>query len=99
MNNRTTGIVITLATVLLCGCPGLCGLCFGAMFALVSFIPNAKIDVFGSHEPQAALTFGVVAILISLVFLAIPAILAFITLRKKKATPRANPYEVLPPPI
>jgi preprotein translocase subunit SecF len=99
MNNRTTGIIITLVTVLLCGCPGLFGLCLGGMFALISFIPNAKIDVFGSHEPQAALTFGVVVLLISLVFVAIPAILAFVTLRKKKTAPQAHTNEVLPPPI
>jgi len=99
MDKRTTGIVATLITVLLCGCPGLFGMCIGAMFAMISFVPNAEIDVFGSHEPSAALTFGVIAMLISLVFLAIPVILAIVTLRKKKTTPPANFNEPLPPPI
>jgi len=99
MDKRTTGIIATLITVLLCGCPGLFGLCLGAMFALISFVPNADIDVFGSHEPQAALTFGVVAILISLVLVAFPVLVAIFTLRKKKPTALVHPNEPLPPAI
>jgi hypothetical protein len=97
MDKRTTGIIATLATVLLCGCPGLFGLCFGAMFALISFVPNAEINVFGSHEPSAALTFGLVAMLASIIFLAIPAVLAFVTLRKKKPAATARFNEPIPP--
>jgi Na+/melibiose symporter-like transporter len=99
MDKRTTGIIVTLVTVFLCGCPGLCGLCMGAMFALVSFVPNAQIDIFGSHEPRASLTFGVVALLIGVVLLAIPAVAAFVTLRKKKSTTPANLNEPIPPAI
>ena len=97
MDKRTTGIIATLITVVICGCPGLISLCMGAMFALISFIPNAKIDIFGSHEPSAALTFGVVTLIIGIVFLAIPAILAFVTLRGKKTSPPAHFNEPRPP--
>jgi len=97
MDKRTTGIIATLVTVLLCGCPGLFGMCMGAMFAMISFVPNADIDIFGSHEPEAALTFGVVAMLISLVFMAIPVILAIVTLRKKKPVAAAKFNEPIPP--
>jgi hypothetical protein len=58
MNKRTTAIVVTVISVLLCACPGLFALFMGGMFALVSFIPGADIDVFGSSDPQSALTFG-----------------------------------------
>jgi len=99
MNKRTTSIVVTLVTVLLCGCPGLCGLCFGAMFALVSFIPNADININGKNDPQTALTLGVVSMLIGVVFVVIPIIVAFIMLRKKKTTPTVNISEPIPPAI
>jgi Na+/melibiose symporter-like transporter len=99
MEKRTTGIIVTLVTVFLCGCPGLFGLCFGAMFALISFTPNAEIDIFGSQDPKSALLFGVVAILIGLVFLAVPAITAFVTLRRKKTNAPANINEPIPPAI
>ena len=97
MDKRTGGIIATLVTVLLCGCPGLFGLCMGAMFALISFVPNAEINIFGSHEPEAALTFGVVAVLISLVFIAIPVIVAIVTLRKKKVSVPVHFNEPIPP--
>jgi len=97
MDKRTTGIIATLVTVVICGGPGFFSLCMGAMFALISFIPNAKIDIFGSHDPSAALTFGVVTLIIGIVFLAIPAILAFVTLRRKKSVPPPHFNEPIPP--
>jgi hypothetical protein len=72
MDKRTTGIIATIAAALLCGCPGLASLCFGAMFAVVSQIPGAEIDMFGSNDPADALSTGIIAILIGLVFIVIP---------------------------
>jgi hypothetical protein len=99
MDKRTTGIIATLITVLLCGCPGLISLCVGAMYALVSFIPGATINMNGSHDPKSALTFGVVAIMVGLIFVAIPAVVALITLRKKKIATPAKFNEPIPPAI
>ena len=59
MDKKTTGIIATVAAVLLCGCPGLCGLFFGVISAIASFIPGSEIDVFGSNDPQAALYTGI----------------------------------------
>ena len=46
--NRKTGLIATIVTAVLCGCPGLCSFCMGFMFAGISFVPGAEIDVFGS---------------------------------------------------
>jgi len=50
--------IATLLSVLFCICPGLFSLLFGGLFTLAAFDPGAEIDVFGSSDPQAALTFG-----------------------------------------
>ena len=54
MDKRTTGIIATIAAVLLCGLSGLFSVCIGFMIALVGFIPGAEIDMFGSSDPQSA---------------------------------------------
>jgi hypothetical protein len=97
MDKRTTGTIVTLITVLLCGCPGLISLCMGAMFAIISFVPDADIDVFGSNDPASALQFGAGAMCLGIIFIAIPAVVAFFTLRKKKLATTANINEPLPP--
>ena len=99
MDKRTVGLIATIATVLLCGCPGLLAVFMGAIFAVVSFVPNANIDIGGSNDPQAALAFGGVALCLGIIFIIIPIVVGFLTLRKKPAkvtTPVSN--EPLPPP-
>ena len=99
MDNRTVGIIATLASVLLCGCPGLLAVFMGAIFAVVSFVPDAKIDIGGSNDPKAALAFGIGALCLGIIFVIIPIAVGFLALRKKPAattTPISN--EPLPPP-
>jgi len=84
MNQKTIAIIAVAAATVLCGCPGLFGLFFGAMFAIISRIPGAEIDVFGKQDPQSALTFGLVAIGISLLFILVPVVVAIIAWRKQK---------------
>jgi hypothetical protein len=83
MDQKTTGIVATIATVLLCGCPGLFALFMGAMFSVVSLVPGADIDMLGSADPQSALGFGVGAICLGLLFILIPIVVGFLTLRPR----------------
>ena len=99
MNKALPGVIATLVTVIICGCPGLFGLFCGFMFTLVSFIPNAKIDIFGSHEPQSALIFGLVTLLISVILVAIPAVIGLITWRRNKTTTKAVFDKTIPPAI
>ena len=89
MENRTAGIIATIATVLLCGCPGLAAACIGALSALVSFVPDAEIDMFGSSDPKAALGYGIGFLCVGLIFVVIPIVVGIVTLRKKNAAASA----------
>ena len=104
MDKRTTGIIATIATVLLCGLPGLLSVCVGAMMALMSFIPGAEIDMFGSSDPQSAFGFGIGALCVGVLFVLIPVVVGFLTLRRKPAPAAATAApavddEPLPPAI
>ena len=83
MDKKTTGLIATIATALLCGCPGLFGLCMGSTSLIASFIPGADIDVFGSNDPGSATTMGIVFLCLSVIFIAIPIVVGVVTLRKK----------------
>lgn len=83
MDKRTTSILITVAAVLLCGCPGLFSLLFGGLFAVISLIPGADIDMLGSRDPQSALTFGIGGLCLGIVFLLIAAAAIFFAWRRR----------------
>jgi hypothetical protein len=85
MDKRNTGLIATIATAVLCGCPGLIGLCFGVMFAFVGTIPGSNIDIGGSSDPAAAIGTGIAMLCVGLIFIAIPIVVGFVTLRKKPA--------------
>jgi hypothetical protein len=102
MDKRSTGLIATIATALLCGCPGLFGLCFGSTSVLASLVPGAEIDVFGSSDPASATTMGVVSLCLSAIFIAIPIVVGVITLRKKPEeaitpVPVSGPMSPVPP--
>ncbi len=98
MDKKQTAIIVTVAASLLCGCPGLSALCFGAFFAAISQIPGAEINVFGSSDPATALTTGLSMVCGGLIFVIIPIIIGFVMLRKK---PDQAPIsdEPIPPAI
>ncbi|HSO26775.1 MAG TPA: hypothetical protein VLS48_01805 [Anaerolineales bacterium] len=98
MENRTAGIIATVVAVLLCGCPGLFALCMGAIMVPVSFTPGAEIDMFGSNDPQAALSTGLVLLCLGLLFIAIPVVVGFLTLRNRPAASAVIPAAPAPPP-
>ena len=83
MDKKQVGLIATVATALLCGCPGLFGLCMGTTSIFASFVPDADIDVFGSNDPAAATTMGFVFLCLSVIFIAIPIVVGVVTLRKK----------------
>ncbi len=82
MNNKNTGVIATIATVLLCGCPGLFLCVFGLATALGGGTYTLGSDV-GSIDP----TMGYVLTCLSLIFIAIPIVVGFVTLRKKPEAP------------
>ena len=83
MEKKTVGIIALVLTILCCGLPGLCGLCAGPIFVIAGAVPGANIDVFGSNEPSAAIAYGIGTICLSVLFVAIPVVVGFLTLRKK----------------
>lgn len=95
MNNRNTTLIATIVAVVLCGCPGLFGLCFGLTSVFASFVPNAQIDVFGSSDPQSATTMGLVTLCLSVIALAIPVGVWFFMRRRETTAMPDN--EPLPP--
>lgn len=100
MDRRTTGIVATVATALLCGCPGLVFLCFGAVAAGASYVPGADIDIYGRNDPRAALFTGLGALCLGVLFVAIPVLVGIFTLRERPVTePEPISDEPIPPPI
>ena len=83
-NQRTIGIIATTLTGLLCGCSGLFLCIFGALTATGS-MPYTT-DFMG--ETQTGTTppgVGIALICLALVFIAIPILVGFFTLRKKPA--------------
>jgi hypothetical protein len=83
--DRNTGLIAMIATVILCGCPGLFSCFWGSIASLVSFMPGAEINIGGSSDPMAALISGLVAIVIGFVLVAIPVAVWFFLVRGKSA--------------
>lgn len=95
MDKKTTGLIATIAAVVLCGCPGLFMCFFGATTLAASQMPGAEIDVMGSNDPASAMAMGLVFLCLSLIFILIPVAVGFFTLRKKPEAVASN--EPLPP--
>ncbi len=87
MDQKTKAILATVASVLLCGCPGLFLCLFGALTA-------AGQGTF--NDQSLSPTVGFVLVCLSLIFIVIPVGVGFFMFRKKpEATPASN--EPLPP--
>ncbi len=82
---RQTGLIITIVSAILCGCPGLFSCFWGLIASGVSFIPGADIDIGGSSDPMMALATGLGALLLGIIFVAIPIAVWFFTVRNKPA--------------
>jgi hypothetical protein len=85
MTNRNTGVIATVAAVVLCGCPGLFVCLFGALTA-------AGQGTF--NDAPLSPTAGFALICLALILILIPVGVGFFTLRKK---PGAETTDNLPP--
>jgi len=97
MENRTVAIIATIAAVLLCGCPGLFICVIGAV-SVAGIMPYTT-DVGGySSSGTVPTSWGFAMLCVALIFILIPILVGFFTLRKK---PDSNlvvpPSEPLPP--
>jgi integral membrane sensor domain MASE1 len=84
--NKNTGMIATIASVVLCGCPGLFMCLFGALTATGNGTFN---------EQSLSPTVGFVLLCLSLIFIVIPIAVGFFTLRKKPEAVTTN--EPIPP--
>lgn len=101
MDKRTTGLIATIASALLCGCPGIFLCIFGGATAL-----GGGTTTLGNTTQPLDPTFGYVFLCLSLIFIAIPIVVGFVTLRKKPgevapvaapAAPASQPKPPAPP--
>ncbi|GAB4464625.1 MAG: hypothetical protein Kow0070_26550 [Anaerolineales bacterium] len=76
--NRNTGIIATIAAVVLCGCPGL----FLCLFGAITATGNGTFN-----DQSLSPTVGVVLVCLSLILILIPVGVGFFTLRKKPEPP------------
>jgi uncharacterized membrane protein len=99
MDRRTGAIIAVAVTALLCGCPGLVLLFAGFLSGVISFIPGAEINIFGSTDPRAALTTGIGMLCVGVLLIAIPFVIGFAMLRNRPAQVEVIDHdEPLPPP-
>lgn len=99
MDKRTTGIIATLATVLLCGLPGLCLCLFGAITAAGVMPYTTELNGVTNTGVMPS-GFGFAGLCIALILILIPVVVGFLTLRNKP-TPASQmvvpPDEPIPP--
>ena len=94
MDSRSKGLIATIASVILCGCPGLFLCIFGAVGATGMPIETTINDVSSSAPMPLGLAIGMLCV--ALIFMLIPVAVGFFTLRSKP-TPPVRMSEPLPP--
>ena len=90
MDKKTTGIVVTVATALICGC---CSL-FMCIMGFGTITGNGTYDLgsSGGAMPPAA---GYAFLCLSVIAIIVPIVVGFFMMRKKPEAPASN--EPLPP--
>ncbi len=84
MENKTAGIIATVAATLLCGCPGVAACLFGALSA--AGLGAYTSDIVGTQASGRVSTgTGIGFLCAGLVLIAIPIVVGFLTLRTKSA--------------
>lgn len=94
MDTKTKGIVATIASVVLCGCPGLFFFIFGAVTATGNMPYTTELNGV-SNSGTLSPTIGFVLLCLSVIFIVIPIAVGFFMLRKKPEAVSSN--EPLPP--
>ena len=102
MTNRTTGIVLTVVSIALCGIPGLCLCLFGGLTA-IGAMPLPIYYTLNGETTHGTLptTWGFAGLCLALFLIAIPIVVGILTLRNKPAAiaPQPPPSGPLPPAI
>ena len=83
MDSRTKGIIATVAAVLLCGCPGLFLCIFGGLAAAGAPVTTEWQGVTNTAPMDTTTAFALLCA--GIIFVIIPIVVGFVTLRKKSA--------------
>jgi len=92
--NKNTGMIATIATALLCGCPGLFMCIFGAVTATGNMPYTTELNGVSNSGTMPAGA-GIAMLCFSFILILIPIAVGFFTLRKKPEEVSSN--EPLPP--
>ena len=90
-DKKRLGLIITIVTVLLCGCPGLCTMAFGALMAMGNSLEDYGWEVSGN--PTAV---GFAFLCVSLIMIAIPVAAGIYTLMQSRKEKDLGDIEVPP---
>jgi hypothetical protein len=91
MDKKTVGIIATIATVILCGCPGIFLCIFGAASAAGGGTWELGSEV-GEIPPAA----GIAILCVGLIFIVLPVVVGFFTLKNKKDADVVDVDEPIP---
>ncbi len=99
MQNRTTALILTIGTAVICGCLALFSCIFGLLGVMQVPFENTVNGVNTGSAPMPA-GLGYVLLCLTLLFIAVPVVVWFVTLRKKPeaATPPEPPQPPTPIP-
>jgi hypothetical protein len=94
VDKRTLGIILTIVTVVFCGCPGLLT-CLGGAATAAGLGGTYTTDLLGTTGTGELPTgYGYGMLCLGLVGIAIPIIIGVVMLRKPKAV---SPADIVPP--
>lgn len=95
MKNRTTAILLTVGSALLCGCPALIACITGGM--IVAGVPfTTTVGGYTSTQPMPV-AYGIGLLCLAVIFILVPIVVGVLTLRKPKEATAAQPIEISPP--
>lgn len=91
MDKKTVGIIATIGTALLCGCPGI----FLCLFGVISAFGGGTFEL-GEGSGNIPPSVGILILCLGLLLIVVPVAVGFFTLRKKPQALGSD--EPLPPP-
>lgn len=86
--NRTTAIILTIASAVLCGCPGLFLCVFGGLVAAGAPVNTELNGV--SNTTTLPASYGIAMLCGAIILILIPVVVGFLTLRKKPEQPAVS---------
>jgi hypothetical protein len=81
MDKRTMGLIGVVVTTLLCGLPGLAGLCIGPLAIWGATLPDNTLE---PGDTNWAIGGGIFILVASILFVALPVVIGLLTLKNRK---------------